>query len=182
LSEECRKNAYISLVRSVLEYGATIWDPYQKNDIEKLEKIQRRGARFINKDYRSREEGCIAKMLKELNLTTLEERQKQQRLIFFDKVAEGQIPAMPSSDFITRNEGKRQITPKKFDNCISTNIVTRQSRINSKSVKVPEAKSEQYKNYFFVRTAIDWNNLEDNIVQSKTTEDFKTAIFSCQRD
>jgi hypothetical protein len=37
-------------------------------------------------------------------------------------VAEGQKPAMPSSDFITRNEGKRQIRPKKFDNCISTNI------------------------------------------------------------
>jgi hypothetical protein len=29
-----------------------------------------------------------------------------------------------------------------------------------------------------VRTAIDWNNLEDNIVQSKTTEDFKTAILA----
>ena len=114
-------------------------------------------------------------MLKELNLTTLKERRKQQRLIFSYKVAEGQKPAMPSSDFITRNEGKRQIRPKKFDNCISTNIVTKQSRINSKSVKVPEAKSEQYKNSFFVITAIDWNNLEDNIVQSKTTEDFKTA-------
>ena len=84
-------------------------------------------------------------------------------------------------DFITRNEGKRQIKPKKFDNCISTNIVTRQSRINSKSVKVPEAKSEQYNNSFSVRMAIDWNNLEDNIVQSKTTEDFKTSIFSCHR-
>ena len=120
--KECRKNAYISLVRSVLEYGATIWDPYQKNDIQKLEKIQRRGARFINKDYRSREERCIAKILKELNLTTLEERRKQ-RLILFYKVVEGQIPAIPSSDYITRNEGKRQIRPKKLNNCISTNIV-----------------------------------------------------------
>jgi hypothetical protein len=158
------QNAYISLGRSVLEYGTTIWDPYQKNDIEKLEKNQRRGARLTNKDYRSREEGYIAKMLKELNLTTLEERRKQQRLIFFYKVTEGQIPAMHSSDFTTRNEGKRQIRPKKFNNCISTNIVTRQSRINNKSVKVPEAKSEQYKNSFFVRTAIDWNNLEDRAV------------------
>ena len=91
-------------------------------------------------------------MLKELNLTTLEERRKQQRLIFFYKIAEGQIPTMPSSDFITRNEGKRQIRPKKFDNCIFTNLVTRQSRINSESVKVPEAMSEQYTNSFFVRT------------------------------
>ena len=102
---------------------------------------------LINKDYSSREEGCIAKMLKELNLTTLEERRKQQRLIFFYKVEEGQIPAMPASDFITRNEGKRQIRSKKLDNCTSTNIVARQSRINSKSVKVQEAKSEQYKNF-----------------------------------
>ena len=38
------------ICRSVLEYGATIWDPYQKNDIKKLEKIQRRGARFINQE------------------------------------------------------------------------------------------------------------------------------------
>jgi hypothetical protein len=30
----------------------------RKKHFEKLEKIQRRGARFINKDYISREEGC----------------------------------------------------------------------------------------------------------------------------
>ena len=120
-------------------------------------------------------------MLKELNLTTLEEKQKQQRLIFFYKVAEGQIPAMPSSDFITRNEGKRQIRPKKFDNCISTNIVTKQSRINSKSIKIPEAKSEQYNNSFFVRTAIDWNNLEDNIVQSKQLKTSKQQFLAVSK-
>ena len=87
----------------------------RKNDFEKLEKIQK-FKEFINKDYISREEGCIAKCSKKINLTTLEETRKQQRLIFFYKVAEGQIPAMSSSDFITRNEGKRQIRPKKFDN------------------------------------------------------------------
>jgi hypothetical protein len=34
---ECRKIAYIALVRSIMEYGAIIWDPYNKNDINKLE-------------------------------------------------------------------------------------------------------------------------------------------------
>jgi hypothetical protein len=48
-------------------------------------------------------------MLKELDLTTLEERRKQQNLIFFYKVAEGQIPAMPSSDFTTRNKEKDRL-------------------------------------------------------------------------
>jgi hypothetical protein len=30
-----------------MEYGATIWNPYLKGDIDKLERIQNRGIRFI---------------------------------------------------------------------------------------------------------------------------------------
>jgi hypothetical protein len=37
-----------------MEYGSIIWDPYTKHEITKLESIQRRGARFITKDYKSR--------------------------------------------------------------------------------------------------------------------------------
>ena len=74
--ENCRKTAYISLVRSVMEYGATIWNPYLKRDIDKLEKIQNRAIRVIKRDYRSRERGCRTKMRKELELETLEERRK----------------------------------------------------------------------------------------------------------
>jgi hypothetical protein len=35
-----------------MEYGSVIWDPYTKQEITKLESIQRRGARFITKDYK----------------------------------------------------------------------------------------------------------------------------------
>ena len=79
--ENCRKTAYISLVRSVMEYGATIWNPNLKGDIDKLEKMQNRAIRFIKRDYRSRERGCITKMRKELELETLEERRQSLRLI-----------------------------------------------------------------------------------------------------
>jgi hypothetical protein len=65
---ECRRTAKIALVRSIMEYGSIIWDPYTKQEITKLESIQRRGARFITKDYKSWEEGCMTKMLNELNL------------------------------------------------------------------------------------------------------------------
>jgi hypothetical protein len=44
---ECRRTAYIALVRSIMEYGSIIWDPYTKQEITKLGSIQRRGARFI---------------------------------------------------------------------------------------------------------------------------------------
>ena len=78
--EPCRKNAYLALVRSRLEYGCCIWDPYLKGDIDKLEKIQRSAARYIKRDYRSRQEDCVTEMLKDLGLPSLEERRRQLRL------------------------------------------------------------------------------------------------------
>ena len=59
----CRRNSYLSLVRSVLEYGSVVWDPYLKKDIDALERVQRRAARFIAGDYRSRSTGTVQRLL-----------------------------------------------------------------------------------------------------------------------
>ena len=48
---ETRQQAYVSLVRSQLEYGAV------KQEIDRLERIQRQVERFIIRDYHSREKG-----------------------------------------------------------------------------------------------------------------------------
>jgi len=45
---------------------AIVWDPYTTSDINKLERIQRRAARFITGDYKTREEGSVTKMLNDL--------------------------------------------------------------------------------------------------------------------
>jgi hypothetical protein len=45
-----------------MEYGATIWNPYLKGDIDKLERIQNRAISFVKKDYKSRETGAITRM------------------------------------------------------------------------------------------------------------------------
>ena len=42
--EHFKATAYISLVRSVLEYSSTVWDPYEDEDIKRLEKIQQKAA------------------------------------------------------------------------------------------------------------------------------------------
>ena len=98
--EACRKVAYISLVRSTMEYGATIWNPYMKGDIDKLERIQNRGLRFIKKNYRSRETGSITNMRRQLEMETLEERRHSLRLILIYKVVEGLVPALPADNFV----------------------------------------------------------------------------------
>jgi len=179
--KDCRKTAYIALVRSILEYGSVIWDPYTQTEINKLESIQRRGARFITKDYKSREEGCLTKMLKDLDLPTLQTRRQQQRLIFFFKVVEGQIPALPPDDIIKFHRPKRQIKAKSFENFDTKNIIEKQVRNNKRAVVIPHTRTEQYKNSLFVRTAIDWNHLDDRVVCVSKTEEFKSALLS-QRD
>ena len=118
---ECWRTSNIALVRSIMEYGSIIWDPYTKQEITKLESIQRRGARFITKDYKSREEGCMTKMLNELNLPTLQSKTQKQRLIFFYKVVEGQLRTMLPDLFVKYQKSKRQIRAKKFDNCVTNN-------------------------------------------------------------
>ena len=40
------------LVRPVLEYAAPVWSPYQKRDIESMEKVQRRVSRLALKQKR----------------------------------------------------------------------------------------------------------------------------------
>ena len=46
---ECKRTAYIALVRSTLEYGATVWDPYLEKEIYQLERVQRKAAHLSKK-------------------------------------------------------------------------------------------------------------------------------------
>lgn len=109
--QRMQKTTYIALVRSILEYGAIIWDLHTKSDINKLKIIQRSGARFVQ-NYKSREDGCIRRLLDDLVLPTLETRRKQQRLIFFFKVIEGQILASQPDLFNKCQPEKRNLRAK----------------------------------------------------------------------
>ena len=42
---------YKGLVRPVLEYGSSLWDPHTKCLQEELEKVQNRAARFVTRNY-----------------------------------------------------------------------------------------------------------------------------------
>ena len=49
--EKLKQTTYFSLVCSFMEYGATVWDPYPKYNRDKIERVQRRAARFVKSRY-----------------------------------------------------------------------------------------------------------------------------------
>ncbi|MCG7877120.1 MAG: reverse transcriptase family protein, partial [Candidatus Thiodiazotropha taylori] len=128
----CRRTAYLSLIRSTLEYSSIVWDPHLQKDIDKFEKVQRQAARFITGDYSSRDQGCVTRMLQDLALPSLHDRRKTNRLIFFYKVVEGLVPALQCHDILTPVRGKRQIKTRQYTDFVTSNIFESQSTNNSK--------------------------------------------------
>ena len=174
-----RRNAYFSLVRSTLEYAATVWDPVSKAEIDQLENIQRRAARFISKDYKSREPGCVNNMLKTHDLQPLEDRRKLLRLTFLFKIYEGLVPAIPPETYLTKMNPsqKRQIKARTFTDCVSTNFVSNYQSMNSKRLELITSTTDVYSNSFFCRTIREWNGLAEDTISATSVESFKARLL-----
>ena len=173
---ECKKAAYISLVRSTLEYGAVIWDPPLEKDIYKLEKINRKAARFIKGDFKTRKQGCVAEMLNELKLPTLESRRKEKRLTFLYNIQTGKVPAIDKDIYLNPIKQKRRIKAKTFSDCVTDNILTRHQNLNSKCFNLPKSNSNAYKHSFFPKTIAEWNELPEDIVTAPSATVFKERL------
>ena len=104
-----RQTAYISLVCPIMEYGATVWNPYLKKDINRLERAQHQAARFITEDYKSREKRCITKMLNDLDIPSLEIRRKEARLTMMYNVVNELLPTLPPSNFLQPAKQRRKV-------------------------------------------------------------------------
>ncbi len=173
---QVRKSAYLALIRSTLEYASTIWDPNQQGLIDKLERLQRKSARFITGDYKTRTPGSMTSMLRELGLPSLQARRKELRLTLLFKIAGGLVPAIPPEDYLIPVQNKRRIKAKTFDNCVTQNFVTSAQRLHDRCFVVPQAKSDIFRGSFFVKTIQDWNQLDSQTINSPSVDSFKARL------
>ena len=70
-SKEVKEKAYTTLVRPNLEYGSSVWDPFRQYQIDAVEMVQRRAARFVTGQYNRYQ--SVTSMLQELKWTYLQQ-------------------------------------------------------------------------------------------------------------
>ena len=87
-----RELAYVTLVRSSLEYCGSVWDPTVKGEAEKLERVQKRAARWARG---ARGIISITALLNDLGWPSLADRRRNQRLCLFYKLLNGHFNISP---------------------------------------------------------------------------------------
>ena len=73
-----KEAAYKGLVRPVLKYGSSVWDPHTHDLQEELKKVQNRAARFVTGNY-DFETGSMTCILGQLTWESLKKRRKDSR-------------------------------------------------------------------------------------------------------
>ena len=76
------------MMRPILEYGSSIWDPHPDKLQKKLEKVQNRAARFVTRNY-VYETWSMTGILGQLKWESLKKRRKDNRLILLYKGLKG---------------------------------------------------------------------------------------------
>jgi len=107
LSTSVREQTYTTMVRPTLEYASAAWDPYTSDQINQLDKVQRRAACFVSNNYRDKTPGCVTVMVKSLGWEPLKECRKSHRLVMMYKVMHGF-----KSVFQNHHIWSRQVTPE----------------------------------------------------------------------
>jgi hypothetical protein len=80
-----------------VEYSAAIWDPFTQENIDKIERVQRRAARYVYNDYRN--DFSVTDMLNKLNWKTLQERKLNSRLCLFYMIA-NRLVVVPTENYL----------------------------------------------------------------------------------
>ena len=155
-NKKTKKTANKALVRPILEYAATVWDPYTENEISSAEKVQRRAARWVSNRHRK----ISCNIMDSLEWPTLQQHHRKARLEMFFKFHHGLISI--SSSYLPRPTSSRRSSRKN----------------NDYSYDIPSCRTQYRQMSFSPRTLPDWNSLPQEIVAADTLDCFKSRLNS----
>ena len=148
--------AYKTIVRPKLEYASSAWNPYYRKDIQKLENIQRRAARFVHNDYH--QTSSPSDMISALNWDSLQHRRLINQTVMFYKILTGQVLiSLPHSvSYVSHDFNLRYLTPNRYLHTCTSTI-------------------QAHQHSFFPSMCNVWNHcLPDSVLNAKSCASFKS--------
>ncbi|KAK7093701.1 uncharacterized protein [Littorina saxatilis] len=150
-SRSVKEQAYKAFVRPILEYASSVWDPHTQKNIDKLEAVQRRAARFVCNRYHNT--SSVSRMLDSLGWQSLEERRKLARLSMLYKITNS-IVHCPGI--------KSKLAP----------LPPRQRRGHCQQFGLITCRTQYRSAAFLPSTVKDWNSLPAAVVEARTVDTF----------
>ena len=143
---------YKTLVRPVLEYSSSVWDPPQQYLSDRLEMVQRRSARRILGDFRS--STSATQLVSRLELDLLNLRRKSAKSTMMYKIVNGLVDVAPERPWLTP--------------------APRQLRGHGQKFLVPSCKTNIMKGSFFPSAIRLWNDAPTEAVRAATPQAFRS--------
>ncbi len=153
-----REQAYKSLVRPQVEYASTVWSPWHAKYKDQVEKVQRRAARYVCRDYGRM--SSVSTMMNELSWESLESRRNKARLTMLYKGVHGLVE-VPVSLYVTF------VTP-----------AAQRGLHHDWKILKPYSRVDVVKYSFIPATIPLWNALPPEVVSSATLDTFKSGLAS----
>lgn len=154
-TQEAKEIAYTTMVRPMMEYAASVWDPAATCSIHQLESVQRKAARFVTGTGGQRVVSVTA-ILRNLKWPTLSRRRRRQRLIIFHNA-----PALQhlSASLVENKDPTRAGRRVHF--------------------KLQHTKTQARLSSFLYSTVREWNALTDIQLKLSDINKFKRSL-DCQ--
>ena len=154
--QNVKEAAYKGMVRPILEYGSSVWNPHPDKLQEELQTVQTRAARFVARNY-VYETGSMTGILGQLKWESLKKRRKDNRLILLYKGLKGKA-RIPTDDLISKSRrGRNQ---------------------HSLAFQITSASKHVYQYSFFPQTIRDWNDLPESLISSSELSDDSVSKFT----
>jgi len=157
-TQDIKHLAYNTLVRPTLEYCSTVWDPYTHRNIDRLERINTKAARFITNNY-TYAPGITTRIKQQINMDFLHVRRQTHRLTLMYKITNNYIDIDPHVYLHNANNQRTRNT-------------------HNQKYQIYHTNTDAYKHSFFPRTIRDWNRLPQHIINCTTLDSFTKQLHT----
>jgi len=158
-STKLKNMDWYQVTRPTVEYATIVWGPHYTTQVNNIEQVQRRAARFVDNNY-SWKEGSPTEIMERYNWQSLQKRRADTRVIFMYKIVHGLV-AIPWQHYfvpvaVTHLHGTRHNIDLTFNQYQSRTLYFNQS--------------------FFPRVVPEWNCLPQAARCASSVGVFRTHL------